>query len=286
MADITTQKNRTFRVAVLDVVYLSTLPTGVALGKYLYASVTGRSFAIMFAINASMLAVAIIFAFWRLEWQSTSQQQPLLGSGTNCCSDFFDKQHVIDSVKALCRKRPGYRRTYLIIILLSMMFYTFQRDEKPLTFLYTQLQFGWTTEIYSDFKTFQSSAYVIGTLVGVPIMSRWLKLEDTIIIMVGAAGHGCARFVYAFAKVPWLFYIDNAVPLFSGVLYSQVYNASIDTLPTAIFWVTFCSQAIVFLSALFVHFCVRKYPLEISENEMISEEMSVSSEETVREVKD
>jgi MFS transporter, PCFT/HCP family, solute carrier family 46, member 3 len=38
---------------------------------------------------------------------------------------------------------------------------------------------------------------------------------------------------------------DNAVPLFSGVVYTQVYNATITTFPQAFFLVTISAQLIV-----------------------------------------
>jgi len=43
---------------------------------------------------------------------------------------------------------------------------------------------------------------------------------------------------------------DNAVPLLSGVLYTQVYNATITSAPSTIFWVTFASQICVFILIL------------------------------------
>lgn len=43
---------------------------------------------------------------------------------------------------------------------------------------------------------------------------------------------------------------DNAVPLFSGVLYSQLYNATIDTMPNSIYWLTAGSQIAVLLLIL------------------------------------
>ena len=39
---------------------------------------------------------------------------------------------------------------------------------------------------------------------------------------------------------------DNAVPLISGVLYSQIYLATMKTYPAAIFWLTISSQVLVF----------------------------------------
>jgi len=43
---------------------------------------------------------------------------------------------------------------------------------------------------------------------------------------------------------------DSAVPLLSGPLYSQVYNATVDVYPAAFYWVTVASQAILFLFIL------------------------------------
>lgn len=61
-----------------------------------------------------------------------------------------------------------------------MALYTFQRDEKPLMYLYTQLKLNWDTAIYSNYRTFQSSAYVIMMLTGIPLMSRVFGWPDTV----------------------------------------------------------------------------------------------------------
>ncbi|XP_023703575.1 proton-coupled folate transporter isoform X2 [Cryptotermes secundus] len=288
MADITTVEARTLRVTILDITYLSTMPTGVALGKYLWSSVTGYSYAIMFGINASLLLSAILYALWRLKWRTTDSQQPM---PCNFFSDFFDCDHVVQSVKAVVRKRPGNRRTYLVILFIAMALYTFQRDEKPMAYLYTQLQFQWTAEDYSDYRTFQNASYVVGTLLGIHIMGKILGMGDTAMVMVGSTAHALARVVFAVAEVSWLFYIggtivalgpivapvlrsmtsktvplsergkvfailaaaDNAVPLFSGVLYTQVYNATISSAPATIFWVTSASQICIFFLIFYIH---------------------------------
>lgn len=43
---------------------------------------------------------------------------------------------------------------------------------------------------------------------------------------------------------------DNAVPLFSGILYSQLYNATINTAPSSIYWLTFSTQVSLLLLIL------------------------------------
>lgn len=40
---------------------------------------------------------------------------------------------------------------------------------------------------------------------------------------------------------------DNAVPLISGPLYTQLYNATLTTAPNSIYWLTFATQIAVML---------------------------------------
>lgn len=83
-------------------------------------------------------------------------------------------------MQTLVRKRPMRRRTYLWLFMIIMALYTFQRDEKPMMYLYTQLKFNWDAVIYSNYRTYQSCAYVLMMLLGIPLMSRVFGWSDTV----------------------------------------------------------------------------------------------------------
>lgn len=115
------------------------------------------------------------------QWQTTTKQRSL----KEVCfcgvfGDFFDIKHVLATLRVLTRKREMHRRIFLSMLLMTMGLYTFQRDEKPFLYLYTQFKFEWDVTKYSHFKTFQSSAYVIAMLSGVPLMSKVFKWKDTV----------------------------------------------------------------------------------------------------------
>lgn len=114
----------------------------------------------MFTINASLLALAILYSLVKLHWQTLPQQQPL--QGANFLTDFFDKNHVVATIKTMTRSRANHRKLHLWLLLAIMMLYTFQRDEKPMSFLYTQLRFKWDVSKFSNFRTFQSTTFVLG----------------------------------------------------------------------------------------------------------------------------
>lgn len=234
------------------------------------------------------IRIRCIFFLFPSQWLTTDKQRSISEfKCTSVLSDFFDRQHVVDSVKTLTKFRPFHRRMYLWIFMLAMLCYTFQRDERPMTYLYTQYKFKWNTEDFSNFKTVQSTTHIAMLIGGIPIMAKVFKWRDTTIAMIGACNFAAARMFFAFAEVPWVFYVggfissigpvvgpilrsmtskvvsssergkvfallsvcDNAVPLISGILYSQVYNYTLDKFP-GIFYLTAATQAIVFLLML------------------------------------
>jgi MFS transporter, PCFT/HCP family, solute carrier family 46, member 3 len=164
--------------------YLVTIPTGVAIGKILF-NATDRSAAICFLVNTGLVVVALVYAFFRLKWKSASRASDtakVVEKSKPFLCDFFDRHHLIATVRAVARKRPGARRFYLWGLLIAMALYTFHRgikiikfkktysrinvlsfiDESSLMYLYTQLKFNFDLNIYSNFRTYQSGIYVLG----------------------------------------------------------------------------------------------------------------------------
>lgn len=109
--------------------YLVTIPTGVAIGKILY-NATGRSVVICFLVNTGLVIASLVYAFFRLKWKSAnraSDTAKVVEKSKPFLCDFFDRHHLIATVRAIVRKRPGARRAYLWGLLIAMALYTFHR---------------------------------------------------------------------------------------------------------------------------------------------------------------
>lgn len=168
-----------------------------------------------------------------------------------------------------------------------MFFYTFQRDERSYTYLYTYAKFNWGVNEFSNFKTFQSILHIVMLFIGVTTMSKLFKWTDTTIAMIGAYCFATARIFFALAETPTIFYLgaivssvgpvggpllrsmtskvvpasergkvfamlsvcDNAVPMVSSVLYTQVYKRTIGQFPF-FFMLTPLTQMILFFLML------------------------------------
>ncbi|XP_019870843.2 proton-coupled folate transporter isoform X2 [Aethina tumida] len=292
IADISNQESRTMRVTILEVCYLATMPTGIALGSYLFRKVVNQSYSIMFTINCTLLVLAIFYSLIRLKWRTNPRQRPLR-EASNIFLDFFDYNHVIKTARTLYKKRPKNRRRYLIMLIIMMAFYTFQRDEKNIMYLYVKFVFKWDyVKKFSDFKIFQSALQDLFLLLMVPLLSRVLGWRDTFIVMIGALSHSAARLFYATADSDLYFYIggvfaafgpivapvlrsmvskmvsntekgkafsvlsvaDNAIPIVSGTLYSLLYNHTLHDHPNAFFFLTIATQMSVFIMIIYIHF--------------------------------
>lgn len=298
LIDVSSVKNRTVRVTILEVCYLATMPTGVALGSYLFKYVLNKSYSYMFVLNSSLMILAILYSSVRLKWRSNPRQRPL-SEADNKFFDFFDYNHVIATTKVLCQKRPNNKRTYLWLLLIMMALYTFQRDEREIMFMYCQLVFHWTIEQFSLFRTVQSGLQDVILLIAIPVMSKLLGLRDTVIIIIGALAHAVARIFYFTANVT-MFYTggviasfgpivapvirslvskivpisekgkafavlavaDNAVPLISGTCYNALYQLCINLNPGSIFFLTAFTQISVFLLVLYIHLKTDRYDFE------------------------
>lgn len=318
ISDITTKESRTTRVTILEVCYLATMPAGIALGKFLFSNVTNRSYSIMFAINSTMLALSVIYTFFALKWRTNEKQRPL-SEADNVFTDFFDLDHVKETFRTVFKKRPMKRRTFFLLLIFAMAVYTFQRDEREMSYLYFQNVLNWKFETISDFRTYQSALQDLVLLTAIPLLSKVFHWKDGYIIMLGAAAHSVARLFYANANIDttYLIYIggifasvgpivapvirsmvskivaaaergkafsmlsvaDNAIPLISGVLYSKVYKGTLRDYPNMIFYLTILTQMLVFTSVLYIHCSSTEHSLVHEEEEIVESCLGKSSEE-------
>ncbi|VVD02769.1 unnamed protein product [Leptidea sinapis] len=272
LADVSSLKNRTLRVGILDAVYLSTMPTGIAIGDLVYKRLVDRSFTAMFAINTSLMVLATLYCVLTLKWQSRAEQVSMRDAGVrNPIKDFFDLNNIKQSVTTLTKKRSHNRRMFLWFLLISTAFYTFQRDEKPFLHMYTLKVFQWDSTTYSNFRTYLSASYVILTLFGIPLMNKVLHWRDTATegstMFVGATAAALGPCVVSLIRsmtskllapsergvaFAFLLVMENVVGMFASVIYTQVYKATIDTdYINSIFYLTMSTQAVVFTLALF-----------------------------------
>ncbi|KAK4882872.1 hypothetical protein RN001_006191 [Aquatica leii] len=182
----------------------------------------------------------------------------------NVITDFFEYKHVVLTFKTIFKKRLFNKCTYILLLILAMATYTFQRDERQMSYLYLQWVLKWTFDKISNFRSYQSAIQDVMLLVAIPLMSKLLGWRDTVIALIGAVLHIVFRIFNATAIDSWLFYIggafaslgpvvapiirsmtsklvpaverDNAILILSATVYNQVYKTYLETHLQAIFF--------------------------------------------------
>lgn len=104
ISDVSSKDSRTLRVTIVEVCYLATMPTGLALGKYLFSNVTNQSYSILFIINASCLFLSLLYTTLRLKWRTVERQRPIR-EASNLFLDYFDYNHAVETLQTLFKWR-------------------------------------------------------------------------------------------------------------------------------------------------------------------------------------
>lgn len=183
ISDVSSVKNRTMRVTILDVCYLSAMPIGIALGNFLFNHIFEKSHTVMFALNAGIQICALVSAYFLMDWQTTTSQHSMSHMSIwNIFQAYFQFRHIASSYRVLTRKRPANRRAFLIMLLISMALYTFQREENIYLFLYATFKFKWDVNQYSNFKTTKTCSFVLAMLLVVPLLNKIFKWRDSVSI--------------------------------------------------------------------------------------------------------
>ena len=115
-----------------------------------------------------------------------------------------------------------------------------------MSYLYTNLKFHWEVNDFSDFRTYQSAIYVVGTLLCLPLMGKYFKLSDTTMLLLGTTAHASARVMFALAEVSWLFYLGATVCSLGPVVAPVLRSMTSKIVPLKERGLRICSLIIIF----------------------------------------
>ncbi|KAH8375809.1 solute carrier family 46 member 3 [Drosophila serrata] len=129
--------------------------------------------------------------------------------------ELFDPTLVIDCIKFPLVKRPNNGRM-LLILLLCAYFLTVGpvSGENDYWYRFTLKKLSWNGNDFSIYLTLSSGAALVGTFIGTAILSKLLKVSDSMIGMLSALSIVCSRVLFAFASTTASFYVAGVVDMF------------------------------------------------------------------------
>ncbi|SPP83069.1 uncharacterized protein LOC117585782 [Drosophila guanche] len=153
-----------------------------------------------------------------VNFQLTPQMEPkveVVPARRSFLKELFDPTLVMDCLKFPLIKRPNNGRL-LLVLLLWAYFLTVgpTSGENDYWYRFTLKKLSWNGNDFSIYLTLSSGAALVGTFIGTAILSKLLKVSDSMIGMLSALSIVCSRVLFAFASTTSSFYVAGVVDMF------------------------------------------------------------------------
>ncbi|KAJ2947157.1 hypothetical protein O0L34_g16515 [Tuta absoluta] len=271
IGDITTVEDRTYRVGLVNLCMSLGYPLGSALSGVLLRWIGYYG---VFSLSAGLYFFSLLYGYFYLEDTKRKVVERKRGGCIGYLAEFFDVGLVMETFKVAFKKGPGNRRlrVSLLLIVVCVVFGP-SHGEFSIFYLFARYRFNWDEVQFSMWTTYCIFTSLIGTLFSISLFSKFLKLDDTILGIISNTSKIVAAFAYAFARTDLEIYLaplleilngtsfiamrsiatklvsgeelgkinslfglaEAMMPLVYGPLYSQVYIATLNILPGAVF---------------------------------------------------
>uniref|UniRef100_A0AAR5NWG1 Major facilitator superfamily (MFS) profile domain-containing protein n=1 Tax=Dendroctonus ponderosae TaxID=77166 RepID=A0AAR5NWG1_DENPD len=211
IADVSTLEMRTLRVGIVQIVINACVPTVQSFSAVLFTSI---GYIGVLIIAGFLYLSGIIYGFFCIK----EPKRPIKESKKNFLLDIFDTRHAIDTFKLILKKSPGNDRLFIVLLLLGMFVYTLVNvGEDSVFFLYTRGFLNWSIVQYTSFLTANTLIHLVGTIIAVPLFTKFLKLHDLVILLLSFLDKIVCNIFFGIAQDSVLMYVGAAVSLITGV---------------------------------------------------------------------
>lgn len=243
VSDITSPRDRTARMSVLNGSFSLAYVIGTQIGSLLFVFV--GDYYVIFGLSSLIAAVAIAFAVFVLRESVERKSEQELKAHR-----LLDFENVRDCFRTAFKPRP--ERVNILILVVNFAVFMFCMNTSHYDYLLVQLQFDWTILQFSNYLTVQRVCRMLGLFLLLPVLSRFLGVRDSAVATVGTALTFAAYLIIAVADVGWLMYVSAALQLNSVItvtIRSQCTKSVDDDETGKIFAVVAFGQAVVPLVA-------------------------------------
>ena len=191
------------------------------LGAWLYDL---GSYNLVFSVSLGVMVACWVLLFLRL-WNFTE----LIKGEKLTLVDMIHPKHVVESLKVTFKPRKGHRRTYLMVMMFTMLMNMMPFiGESVFQFSYVKRLFSWGVPEYSWYQTTCTLISSLAMLVCFPIFHR-LHTTDNMVIIISCLSQIAAAIIRGFATEVWHFYLSAAVDMGTSLVSPPIRFEMINT---------------------------------------------------------
>jgi len=215
MVDITSEENRTTRMAVSDAFYSIGYLIGLPLGTYIKKAF---GYVQLFTLTLSLVVLALLYAafFLKDSYQLINSDERKVFDPECDETELKCDQGVFKSIfnitvsgfKTIFKKRQNKDRLWIILMVIVFTIPNIiELGYQIVGFMFYRLQYKITTEVFSHLNSLWFVVNFFSQMVVLPFLSKTLKFRDTTIIILGIGPALVGYFGEAFFSDVWILFV-------------------------------------------------------------------------------
>ncbi|KAH8285452.1 hypothetical protein KR054_009496 [Drosophila jambulina] len=181
ISDVAKERKRALRMVLNEASLCTGMMVGNVASGYIYAATNALT---LFAIAGFLMTLALMFVFFFVP-ESLNPADIYTGSRLR---EFFRFDLVKDLVRTCFQRRPNYDRAIIWLTMVALTIAIFDMEgEGTVNYMFMQEQFNWTIKDFSLFNASRIVIQIVGSIVGMVVLRRVLKLSIVTMAMLSLA---------------------------------------------------------------------------------------------------
>uniref|UniRef100_A0A182YFN8 Major facilitator superfamily (MFS) profile domain-containing protein n=1 Tax=Anopheles stephensi TaxID=30069 RepID=A0A182YFN8_ANOST len=212
IADVTQEKNRATKMAVVEAALFTGLLAGTLSSSFILRWTNGTT---VFAIAAGAVFLGLMYNVFYIE---ESIQPNELSETNSKFRELFRFESVGELMRTCFKRRPNYDRLIIWLVILALGADIFALDGSQTVFLlFLRERFEWTVKDYSYYDATSIVFMIFGNTAGLYLIRKLFNLSVTMLAALGFCCYAINSTIHGLASEPWQLYMGVAICFMKGI---------------------------------------------------------------------
>ncbi|XP_050682366.1 solute carrier family 46 member 3-like [Leptidea sinapis] len=217
ISDITTTHERTYRIGIVILCSSIGHPLGIILSGIMLKWIGYYG---VFLISAGLYLFSLIYGLFFLRDPEFKSRTAVSISNKSCGNFFkeiFDVNLVKETFTVLFKNGSKNRRLRVCLLLVSVfLVYGPIQGENTMMYLFFRYRFNWAELEFSCWSSYRMITHLIGTTFSISILSKNLRLDDSLLTITSSLSKIIASVDYAFAETNFGIWLAPLLEILTG----------------------------------------------------------------------